>query len=171
VPSRAPTCNGALKQRGAGVLSGALVSVCVQPLDVVRTRMQAEATRSGLQSMVGTMRTIYGEGGVRCAKVAAALARPGIAPMWSLCGGLHVTKLYQTAAVCCRQPCSHSSAAMLVRGKYSSGCTLQPVLGEGAAGGAASWCGHAPGSFGVARGRQFFGSALAWASSSQYWTA
>lgn len=50
-----------------GVSSGAVVSTCVQPLDVVRTRMQAEATRSGLQSMVGTVRTIYAEGGTRCA--------------------------------------------------------------------------------------------------------
>ena len=44
-----------------------MVSTCVQPLDVVRTRMQVEATRSGLQSMVGTVRTIYAEGGTRCA--------------------------------------------------------------------------------------------------------
>jgi len=78
--------NRALKQRAAGVLSGALVSVCVQPLDVVRTRMQAEATRSGLQSMVGTMRTIYAEGGVRSAKLAAALASAWrctyVEPVW-----------------------------------------------------------------------------------------
>lgn len=49
-----------------GVMSGALVSVCVQPLDVVRTRIQADATRADVLSMVGTVRTIYAEGGVRC---------------------------------------------------------------------------------------------------------
>ena len=42
------------------------MSVCVQPLDVVRTRIQADATRADVLSLVGTVRTIYAEGGVRC---------------------------------------------------------------------------------------------------------
>ncbi|KAK9825889.1 hypothetical protein WJX81_001859 [Elliptochloris bilobata] len=46
-------------------MSGALVSVCVQPLDVVRTRIQADATRASVLSMVGTVRKIYAEGGTR----------------------------------------------------------------------------------------------------------
>ena len=44
------------------------MSVCVQPLDVVRTRIQADATRADVLSMAGTVRTIYAEGGVRCAR-------------------------------------------------------------------------------------------------------
>ena len=49
----------------AGSLSGAVISVCVQPLDVVRTRMQADATRNALGTTLGTFRDIISEGGVR----------------------------------------------------------------------------------------------------------
>jgi len=46
-------------------LSGAAVSACVQPLDVIRTRMQADATRNALSGAVGTFRKIVSEEGVR----------------------------------------------------------------------------------------------------------
>lgn len=41
------------------------MSVCVQPLDVVRTRMQADATKNALGGTLQTFQTIIREGGVR----------------------------------------------------------------------------------------------------------
>ncbi|KAK9811684.1 hypothetical protein WJX72_008322 [[Myrmecia] bisecta] len=49
----------------SGFLSGALVSVCVQPLDVVRTRMQGEAAAGLSRGPVATFRTILSESGPR----------------------------------------------------------------------------------------------------------
>ena len=48
----------------SGSASGALVSACVQPLDVLRTRMQADSARGALQSTFNTIHTITSEGGV-----------------------------------------------------------------------------------------------------------
>ena len=48
-----------------GCLSGAAISACVQPFDVVRTRMQADATRNALSGAVGTLRKIVSQDGVR----------------------------------------------------------------------------------------------------------
>ena len=45
----------------SGSLSGALVSACVQPLDVIRTRMQADMLQGVMRGTLGTMRTIVGE--------------------------------------------------------------------------------------------------------------
>merc|ERR1719183_283432 len=50
----------------SGSVSGALVSACVQPLDVIRTRMQADSAR-GL-AKVSTVKTFQGivrSGGIR----------------------------------------------------------------------------------------------------------
>ena len=41
------------------------MSACVQPLDVIRTRMQADATRNALSGAVGTLRKVVSEEGVR----------------------------------------------------------------------------------------------------------
>lgn len=45
--------------------TGALISMCVQPLDVVKTRMQADAARGTATSAVTTLRTIVAHDGVR----------------------------------------------------------------------------------------------------------
>ncbi|KAK9908427.1 hypothetical protein WJX75_007684 [Coccomyxa subellipsoidea] len=49
----------------SGSFSGAVISTCVQPLDVVRTRMQADATKNAFSGMLGTFQTIISDGGVR----------------------------------------------------------------------------------------------------------
>lgn len=49
----------------AGSFSGAVVSVCVQPLDVVRTRLQADAAKGISRSTAGAFRVLVKEQGVR----------------------------------------------------------------------------------------------------------
>lgn len=49
----------------AGSFSGAVVSVCVQPLDVVRTRLQADAAKGISRSTAGAFRVLVQEQGVR----------------------------------------------------------------------------------------------------------
>lgn len=49
----------------SGALSGALVSACVQPLDVLRTRMQADSAAGALKSTAETAVSIVKGGGVR----------------------------------------------------------------------------------------------------------
>lgn len=49
----------------SGALSGALVSACVQPLDVLRTRMQADSAAGALKSTTETAVSIVKGGGVR----------------------------------------------------------------------------------------------------------
>ncbi|KAI8475689.1 MAG: mitochondrial carrier domain-containing protein [Monoraphidium minutum] len=49
----------------SGGLSGAMISACVQPLDVLRTRMQADAALGSQKSMGQTLRVLLKEGGVR----------------------------------------------------------------------------------------------------------
>ncbi|EFN55963.1 hypothetical protein CHLNCDRAFT_145279 [Chlorella variabilis] len=49
----------------SGSLSGAVVSACVQPLDVIRTRMQADMAHGVVRNTLHTMQTIMAEGGVR----------------------------------------------------------------------------------------------------------
>ena len=51
----------------AGSLSGAVVSVCVQPLDVVRTRLQADAAKGISRSTAGAFRVLVKEQGIRYA--------------------------------------------------------------------------------------------------------
>ena len=48
-----------------GAMAGAVVSACVQPLDVLRTRMQADAAAGRLQGSIGTLRMLLLEGGMR----------------------------------------------------------------------------------------------------------
>jgi solute carrier family 25 protein 38 len=43
----------------SGSTSGAIVSACVQPLDVLRTRMQAEAAKGNFLSTMQTLRTVH----------------------------------------------------------------------------------------------------------------
>lgn len=63
------TCRTGLEKTlfysGPGSVSGAIISTCVQPLDVVRTRMQADATKNAFSGMLGTFRSIVSEEGVR----------------------------------------------------------------------------------------------------------
>lgn len=49
----------------SGSLSGALVSACVQPLDVIRTRMQADSAQRLAVTTTGTIRKIVGENGIK----------------------------------------------------------------------------------------------------------
>jgi len=49
----------------AGAMAGAVVSACVQPLDVLRTRMQADAAAGRLQGSVSTLRMLLREAGTR----------------------------------------------------------------------------------------------------------
>lgn len=49
----------------SGSLSGALVSACVQPLDVLRTRIQADSARGTLRSTAQTIQLIVKDGGMR----------------------------------------------------------------------------------------------------------
>ena len=49
----------------SGAASGALVSACVQPLDVIRTRLQADSAKGQLLSTVSTIRLIVKNHGVR----------------------------------------------------------------------------------------------------------
>lgn len=61
----------------AGSVSGAVVSACVQPLDVLRTRMQADAAAGSLQGVRRTMRTLFREGGLKCALLLMTLPPAG----------------------------------------------------------------------------------------------
>lgn len=49
----------------AGLVSGAVVSVSLQPFDVVRTRMQGDAANSIMQGSWRTLRTVIAESGPR----------------------------------------------------------------------------------------------------------
>mmetsp|Transcript_10390 Transcript_10390/g.31303 ORF Transcript_10390/g.31303 Transcript_10390/m.31303 type:complete len:319 (-) Transcript_10390:2653-3609(-) len=73
----------------SGSVSGAVVSACVQPLDVLRTRMQADAAAGSLQGVRRTMRTLFREGGLK------GLWRGTGPTVWrlSLGAGLHFTVL------------------------------------------------------------------------------
>jgi solute carrier family 25, member 38 len=55
----------AFASAASGALSGALVSVTLQPFDVVRTRMQADATAGAARSLLRTIRSVTDDGGVR----------------------------------------------------------------------------------------------------------
>jgi len=48
----------------SGALSGAFISAIVQPLDVVRTRMQADAAGGALRGTITTLRTVLSERGL-----------------------------------------------------------------------------------------------------------
>jgi solute carrier family 25 protein 38 len=61
----APPKRSKLASVVSGALSGATVSACVQPLDVMRTRMQADVSRGTYLSTVQTVRAIAAHGGVR----------------------------------------------------------------------------------------------------------
>lgn len=49
----------------SGAASGALISACVQPLDVLRTRMQAEAARGHFTTTIATLSAVLKEGGIK----------------------------------------------------------------------------------------------------------
>lgn len=55
----------AVASAASGAVSGALVSVALQPLDVVRTRMQTDATTGAARSLLKTIRSITDDGGAR----------------------------------------------------------------------------------------------------------
>ena len=46
-------------------MSGACISACVQPLDVIRTRMQGDAAHGTVRGTAATLRLIVREGGLR----------------------------------------------------------------------------------------------------------
>ena len=54
-----------LSKTKTGCVAGAMVSVCVQPLDVLRTRMQADAAAGRLQSTVRTLKAVLESQGTR----------------------------------------------------------------------------------------------------------
>jgi len=53
----------------AGSLSGVIISACVQPLDVLRTRMQGEAARGVSHGTLVTLRLVLDQYGVRCSSL------------------------------------------------------------------------------------------------------
>ena len=55
----------------AGSFSGAVVSACVQPLDVIRTRLQADAAKGISRSTAGAFRVLVKEQGVRYMSICA----------------------------------------------------------------------------------------------------
>jgi solute carrier family 25 protein 38 len=59
-----PPPRSKLASVASGSLSGMLVSACLQPLDVVRTRMQADAARGVALSSAATARAVAAEGGL-----------------------------------------------------------------------------------------------------------
>ena len=62
--SQCPVPKSRLASVLSGSSSGALVSACMQPLDVLRTRMQAEAARGVFLSTVETTSIVLKEGGI-----------------------------------------------------------------------------------------------------------
>ncbi|GLC39521.1 hypothetical protein PLESTM_000907300 [Pleodorina starrii] len=60
-PKKPPSAASAI----SGALSGSLISACVQPLDVVRTKMQADAARGVVRGSLATARVVLSEQGVR----------------------------------------------------------------------------------------------------------
>jgi solute carrier family 25 protein 38 len=46
-------------------MSGALISACVQPLDVLRTRMQGDAAQGASRGTLATLRLVVKESGLR----------------------------------------------------------------------------------------------------------
>ena len=65
----------------SGAMSGALVSACVQPLDVLRTRMQADVAQGAFRSTLSTARLILSEvcGSAAVVVAAGRPARPATA--------------------------------------------------------------------------------------------
>ncbi|GIL85851.1 hypothetical protein Vretifemale_14374 [Volvox reticuliferus] len=60
-PKKPPSIASAL----SGAISGSLISACVQPLDVVRTKMQADAARGVVRGTLATVRVVLLEQGFR----------------------------------------------------------------------------------------------------------
>ncbi|GLI71715.1 hypothetical protein VaNZ11_017013 [Volvox africanus] len=60
-PKKPPSIASAL----SGAISGSLISACVQPLDVVRTKMQADAARGVVRGTFATARVVLSEQGLR----------------------------------------------------------------------------------------------------------
>ncbi|KAG2497404.1 hypothetical protein HYH03_004559 [Edaphochlamys debaryana] len=85
-----PTLASAL----SGAISGSLISACVQPLDVVRTKMQADAARGLVRSTMATATVVLREQGVRgfWAGTGPSVIRVGLG------AGLHFVLLEQIRA-------------------------------------------------------------------------
>ncbi|KAG2447851.1 hypothetical protein HYH02_007307 [Chlamydomonas schloesseri] len=85
-----PTLASAL----SGAISGSLISACVQPLDVVRTKMQADAARGIVRSTLATARVVLTEQGLRgfWAGTGPSVIRVGLG------AGLHFVLLEQIRA-------------------------------------------------------------------------
>ena len=47
-------------------MSGALISACVQPLDVLRTRMQGDAAQGASRTTLATLHLVVKQYGIRC---------------------------------------------------------------------------------------------------------
>ncbi|GMH36124.1 hypothetical protein BSKO_03992 [Bryopsis sp. KO-2023] len=57
--------NSRLASALSGSAAGAFVSTCIQPLDVVRTRMQGDAVKGLLRGPIATAKLVHGEAGLR----------------------------------------------------------------------------------------------------------
>lgn len=71
-------------------MSGALISACVQPLDVLRTRMQGDAAQGASRSTLATLQLVVKQYGIRCISPHGGQLSLGIGgtlvPLWiSLC--------------------------------------------------------------------------------------
>lgn len=93
-PARKPKSKAASVVSGS--VSGALVSACVQPLDVVRTRMQADAAQGLVRGTMATIHTILAE-------VRRSLASSGRCPIPQLsqpCSDAMLASCAPTRAAC-----------------------------------------------------------------------
>lgn len=68
----------------AGAASGFLAGVVVCPLDVVKTRLQAQGSRSRYQGFIGAFRTIFNEEGVRGLYRGVVPVMVGYLPTWAI---------------------------------------------------------------------------------------
>ncbi|KAG2430125.1 hypothetical protein HXX76_010224 [Chlamydomonas incerta] len=160
-----PTLASAL----SGSISGSLISACVQPLDVVRTKMQADAARGVVRGTLATARVVLTEQGVRgfWAGTGPSVIRVGLG------AGLHFVLLEQIRAVLTTTTAdggshlSNTSAALsggvsraiaaillcpvtVVKTRMEYVADVGTAAGTAAAGGAAGAAGAATGAAGAA---------------------
>lgn len=65
MPDRDVQLKSRLASVASGVITGSLVSVVVQPFDVIRTRMQADAASQALRATISTAINIVKQEGTR----------------------------------------------------------------------------------------------------------
>lgn len=64
-PAPAKPKTSAIASSISGAISGGIIGACVQPLDVLRTRMQADAARGIQRGLMATVQVVLQERGIR----------------------------------------------------------------------------------------------------------